>query len=237
MSQMIIHHESLPQEAQHVADVLRQVYEMKSFISATDFKPFYYQRKLTDGEGTFLHDFDFAKTVGARKVDGQSIAEHRFLLLDKDIYVPRRSTTVEDWAFGYAYPGSWLTVFSVARLRGGHEKRYLDRIARLAVHEIGHERVRSNHFKPAIFCKTDFDGNVTQTMELGEHCTDSRCAMYEVIDVQPKPNEFMLLGEEKRHDAYIDVLLDQGNYPTWLCGDCDKVAQRGDEARPVSEKA
>jgi len=242
---MIIYHEKLKKEAECMAEAVAQVYGMTVDIEEADLGKFYREVELKDGKGREIRDFGFLEEKGPRKVDGKAIDEFRILLLKDDIYVPGASKCLEDWAFGYSYPDFETAVLSVARLRGKDSvpadkvevpmKRYLDRVAHLAVHEIGHGHIDRKHMKMAVWCKTDPKGKVIQEMKLGEHCTDPHCAMYEVIDLVPKPHEFMLLGKRKKFDAYLDPLLDAGRYPEWLCKQCDAAAMKGDDRKPQKQ--
>jgi hypothetical protein len=238
---MIIYHENLPAEAEHVAGVLKKVYQLPVEIESANLDGFYGEKELSNGTGPIFEWYDWLNSLKPRQVDGQPVAEQRMILSQKEQYV-HFSETMEDWVNGYSLHDMRFSLVSVARLKGVDSKptaelkvsqeRYFDRIAYMSIHELGHELIRAPHFKKAFCCKTDSTGNVIHKLKLGSHCTDPSCTMYEIIDLKPEPNEFMLLGGEKRYDAYLDELLDR-RYPDWLCSSCNVVAKKGDDRAPI----
>lgn len=223
---MIIIHENLPAEAQYVADIIKSVLGIESFVI---------ERKLDD---MFIRcvGFDGYKVDLTRPLGYGTNAV--LVLTARDIYTDNRSKK-DSWIFGaYSGPGQggWVMnagevhthmVVSTCRLKGTDSTPnptglvpndyYLKRVSRNALHEIGHGIVNGYHLKPAAFVNVK-TGN---RMPLGEHCSDNACVMYEVIDIKTPPpsEEYLLMGNLAKYDAGLDDHLKRV-YPDWFCVLC-----------------
>ena len=97
------------------------------------------------------------------------------------------------------------------------EDLYMKRLEILAVHEVGHNVCRAPHYQQAKWVNT----KKGHEQQLGPHCTDNGCVMYEVVDIKTPPAEegHLLLGIEKKYDAGLDDVISR-LHPTWFCGQC-----------------
>ena len=213
---MIILHENLQREAEKVAAALKKVYgfpvELESrnmdnwFIPLPKFNGFFYQ--LTEAIETPL--LQSPKNIQ--------------IITSKDIFAQDKIKE-DDWIFGYCNGN--VTVSSTARLKRNDnqpseklevpEVLYFSRLENLSIHEVGHHVVKGKHFKPAEWV----NAKTGHRLELGPHCDDNRCVMYEIVDIRaPKPEEgFMLLGKERKFDAGMDDVLAR-MYPSFFCERC-----------------
>ena len=118
-------------------------------------------------------------------------------------YKKEGNSEQDDWIFGF-HAGN-LMVVSSARMKGPDnkprdrlevpEELYLARVVFTGIHEIGHDVVKAGHYLPAVW----INARTGHRLEMGPHCTDNGCVMYEVVDiVAPPPEEgYMLLGDKK----------------------------------------
>ena len=104
---------------------------------------------------------------------------------------------------------------------------YIKRLEALCIHEIGHDvvRERAQHYQEAVW----INAKTGHRLGLGLHCTDNKCVMYEVVDINAPPAEqgYMQLGEDKKYDAGLDEVIAR-LHDGGLCTRC-KEAVRVDE--------
>ena len=146
------------------------------------------------------------------------------VLTPRDIYAGTISKN-DDWILGY-HTGN-LSVVSTARIKRKDNQPsdnleipldlYLKRLNIMNIHEIGHGAVEGRHFKQAKWVNIQ----TGHELDLGPHCTDNTCVMYEIVDIMapPKSEGHMLLGDEKKFDAGLDDVIARLN-PRWLCDKC-----------------
>lgn len=223
MAKLTILHEALQEEAQEVEKALKEVYGLKSKLINKNLEGLF--PVIPEFNGYFplgWHGIDFASSFGNAVL----------ILTPRDLYGDNKSKE-DDWVFGGAYHGNELgkdlcvSIISNARMKRYNSQPseiievpkplYFKRICTTAVHEIGHDVVKASHLKQAklVNAKTGYE------FELGPHCDDNKCVMYEIIDINspPKEQSYLLLGEEKKYDAGLDETIKR-MYPTWLCEKC-----------------
>ncbi|MBI2666664.1 hypothetical protein HYX13_03575 [Candidatus Woesearchaeota archaeon] len=217
---MIILHEHLPQEAEHIAEIVRQIYNIPIRLDDQILRNFFPALLKFQGH---LTSQPWKEDTLSEIFSGEKI----LILTPRDLYCNDHSKD-DDWIFGYSREN--VAVVTVARMKKRDrqpsetlhipEKDYLKRIATLAVHEIGHDIIGREHMQPAVWINTKTD----YKLPLGPHCTDNRCAMYEVVDIQAPSKEegYMQLGEEKKYDAGLNDLLER-MYPEMLCFPCKEA--------------
>jgi predicted Zn-dependent protease len=218
---MIIIHDNILLEAEAVSRRLKEVFGFDNKILFRNLDDIFVPIAKFNG-------FDHSSINVCDLKSGEFKSNSILILTPKDLYQASKEKE-EDWIFGYCLSGSGITVASTARMKRYDSKPsnslevptelYLKRIEQLAVHEVGHDVVKASHFKMAkcVNPKTGY------TNDLGEHCTDNRCVMYEMIDMKiPSPEEnYLLLGDEKRFDAGLDDQIKR-MYPEWFCERCRK---------------
>ena len=191
---MKLYHEDMPEEAEVAAAALEEVYGIKSNLEKIEL----------DGVFTPLPEFDGFQS------SSQQISQHLDLgkgksvlvLTPRDIYYNNKSK-LDDWIFGYSNIFG-LNVVSSARMKGFDSSPsrelvvpknvFLGRLLQVVVHEIGHDVVHGKHFKKTYWVNT----KKGYKLPLGSHCSDNRCVMYEVVDINAPPREegHMKLGNE-----------------------------------------
>jgi len=124
----------------------------------------------------------------------------------------------DDWVFGVT-SGQFALVSTahLATTKEPGEALLFGRIALMTVHEIGHAVVTGPHLKP-----TEWVDAVTGSrMPLAEHCSDRRCAMWEVADLVTPPLEegYIELAGVIQTDTGLDDLIAR-RYDDWFCLDC-----------------
>ncbi|MCF7872403.1 hypothetical protein K9L97_05205 [Candidatus Woesearchaeota archaeon] len=158
--------------------------------------------------------------------------KNTMIITDKDIFIDEEDYN-QSWILGYQLDN--LTVVSTARIKRYDNKpskkltvpynKFLKRLNSIVIHEIGHDVVTGNHLKEAFWITHD-----GYKMELGPHCTDNKCVMYEIVDITipPKEEGFMLLGKEKKYDTGMDEKLKK-QYPEYFCKKCSESIKIGKE--------
>lgn len=225
---MRILHEGLPEEASVVAQALKDVFGIETDISEDSFDGVFAPIPEFDG-----FDYSYYEVISAISSRGINASKQAVLVLTpRDLYMDKQSKD-DDWIFGYAIRG--LSLVTNARMKRYDNspsdslevppELYHKRIAVLAVHEVGHDVAKAPHHKFASWVNS----KTGHSLNLGPHCTDNGCAMYEIVDIKAPPESegYMLLGEEKRYDAGLDDVLERLK-PGWFCGQC-RSAIRIDE--------
>ncbi len=218
---MIILHEYLPKEADVVAEALRKVYRLDSQIEEIDLTTLFSPvPNLLNG---------YFDSGGNLYRPLKNLEASVLVLTPKDLYMNTGNVfnPEDDWVFGYQL--EFFYVVSTARLRNKNsnptnkleveKELYYKRVKTVALHEIGHNVVKAPHLRDATWVNAQ-NGRV---LNLGAHCTDSSCLMYESVDIIPPDPSlgYLQIGEEKRYDAGLDQLL-QRMYPNMLCEPCLK---------------
>jgi predicted Zn-dependent protease len=222
INKMIIIHEHMPIEAQIVARELKKVYQFPSNLINSNLDNLFVPVQKFEGflDSAFEIHTALRDELKKRKV---------LILTDKDIYLDGQSQ-LDDWIFGYQ-TGS-LAVVSTARMKRSDnlpskelivpKELYTNRLLFLAIHEVGHDVVKSPLFKQA----TWVNAKTNYKVELGPHCTNNSCTMYEIVDI-PTPSKdegYMILGAEKKFDAGLDEVLTRVS-SSWLCDSCQSHIQ------------
>lgn len=148
------------------------------------------------------------------------------LLTSRDLYGGDQSKD-DEWVFGATPYDGHHCVVATARLMG-HDNaprtslaietdRYLRRLSLVTIHELAHDLVKAPHYQNAFWVNVR---NGT-SMELGPHCTEHSCAMYEVVDITAPPQDegHLQLGEDRFYDAGLDEHL-QRLLDDWFCFEC-----------------
>ena len=215
---MIILHENLQKEAENIAARFNSRYGFNSeiinrdltsaFLPIPEFNGFW---ESTSNLKQFLGEY------GDKKV---------FVLTPKDIYYTNTSKD-DDWIFAVCADNINLIVMSTARMKRFDSKTseilevpeglYIKRLETLALHEVGHDIVKGKHLQDAFW----INAKTGYKLNLGLHCTDNSCALYEIVDIRAPPMEegYMQLGDEKKYDAGMDDVIERLN-PNWFCGNC-----------------
>ncbi|MEK6809090.1 MAG: hypothetical protein AABY40_00290 [Nanoarchaeota archaeon] len=205
---MLIIHEELPREAARVNKALNQVYGLKSTLINQDLSSVFVLLKKFNGFKTSERKLS---RFLAKKYDSKKC----LVVTSKDIYTDTKNKN-DDWIFGYQYDK--VMVVSTARLKGGvSQEHYLRRVEFIAAHEAGHEVIEADHYKNAAWVNS-----VTgYKLPLGYHCTDNKCVMYGIVDLQAPPSTqgYLKIGRERRNDAGLDDVLER-MHPHFLCNKC-----------------
>jgi predicted Zn-dependent protease len=229
---MIILHENLYSEALHIAEVIEKSLSIKSSLKSEDlsflFKP------ITKFDG-FWHSCDEISKHFYTDTNGKRI----IVLTPRDIYYCDESKE-DNYCFAYEQDNSPKTsiVISTARLKGEDDKPrpelkvaqelYLKRLAVLALHEIGHDIVKSTHLKEDVWVNAETGYSIA----MGLHCPNNRCALYQVSDVQtPDPKKgYIRVGSENRFDTGLDDLISR-LASDFFCEDCRRNIQIDEKYR------
>lgn len=215
---MILVHENLPEEAAKIAEALKEVYGINSEVLEKDFEGVFKPIPEFDGYLCSLRNF--------RKILSIPNGKAILAVTPRDLYAEDESKD-DDWVFGSCLPIANISIASTARMKREDsepsktleipKELYYKRLLTLAIHEIGHDVVQAGHFQPVYYV----NARTGHDLRLGPHCTDPRCAMYEIIDIKaPNPeDEYMLLGDEKRFDAGLDDVIER-MHPDWFCDRC-----------------
>jgi len=215
---MIILHENLQKEAERVASTFEEVYKIKSELLNESLEGIF--KPIPEFEG-------FSESADKIWYVLKSILNKAVLVItDRDIYADNKSKE-DDWVFGYCVGNLSLASLSRLKRQDSQPSRkieipmesYLKRIDLLSLHEIGHDVVKAKHFELAKW----INAKTGKELALGHHCTDNKCAMYEIVDVNSPPKEqgYMLLGNQRVYDAGIENILER-IYPNWFCNRCSE---------------
>jgi predicted Zn-dependent protease len=213
---MIILHEYLDQDIGIISKEIAKTFDVHPMIVNTDFGDIFKPTKNWKG---FLHS-DEELLSFVKKYHGLK----SIIFTPRDLYIDDKSHE-DGWIFGYSVDK--FSVVTTARMKRFDNKpskevfvprnKYLDRVINMAIHEIGHDVVKGNHLLSAkwVSLKNNY------SFELGSHCTDNKCVLYEVVDITTPPKEegHMLLGEEKVYDTGLDELLER-RYANYFCKKC-----------------
>jgi hypothetical protein len=225
---MILLHDKMPEEAAHLKDVIEHVFGIPVVVLSDNLDRFFVP--LPRVEGYFY--------LPNKQVLLQEFPKTAVLLLTpRDLYGGDQSKD-DQWVFGAApYDGHYCVV-ATARLMGSDNTPrtslaidtdlYLRRLSLVTIHELAHDLVKASHYQSAFWVNAQ-NGD---SMELGPHCVDHSCAMYEVVDVTapPKDEGYLQLGNEQFYDAGMDEQL-QRLRDDWFCSQCREHIVIGDDYR------
>ena len=218
---MIIVHENLNEEANRIAKAIEEAFGVKSRIENQNIEEVL--THIPEFNGYTFKSWELPQTRLSKVISEGKAA---LLLTSRDLFYQIVSRN-DDWIFGACDPNNALSIASTARMKRFDNKpseklevpldRYFKRLITMSVHEVKHGTPDAEHYQPAVWVnsKTGYE------LPLGLHCTDNRCAMYEVVDViAPPTNEgFMRLGNEIRYDAGLDNVIDK-LHPHLFCERC-----------------
>ena len=218
---MIIIHEALDSEANHIAKIVEEVLSVDCALQSEDLSHLF---ERLERFNAFWHSCDRISEHLYSQTRGKKI----IVLTSRDIYFNDESRE-DNWCFAYEQdnPPKTSIVISTSRLKGRDsspgkeleipENLYLQRLAAIALHEIGHDVVKGGHLQDA----TWVNAQTVYTVSTGPHCPNNDCVLYQVADVQtPHPREgHFLVGGQKRFDAGLDDLITRLNQ-AWFCGEC-----------------
>ncbi len=213
---MIIIHEGLPKEAKALDEIIKEIFGFSNVLREIDLSGNF--RRLAGTPGFCHFPFEIRDRVPELRQEKKVL-----LLTYRDLYAG--DNPEDDWIFGF-HAGN-LMVSSSARMKGPDNKpresleipegSYLARMVFVGIHEIGHDVVKAEHYLPAVW----INAKTGHQLEMGRHCTDNTCVMYEIVDIiAPPPEEgHMLLGEEKKFDTGLDEQL-RRTRPDYFCARC-----------------
>ena len=200
---MLLLHEDLQREAWAIEDALHGIYTIRTATKKASLDC-------------------FPQIEGKHQFNPNSLEEHfhdqklpLLLLTAHDLYLGVHG---DDWIF--AGTSGRFHAVSTARLQQEKHKsgsEYLEQIAYLAAHEIGHQLIRAPHHTRAIWVSEQ----TGRTRNLGLHCDDARCLMYPDVDVQTPKNGYLLLGR-RRYDAGLEEHVAR-LYDSFLCTRCESA--------------
>lgn len=207
---MIIIHENLESEAKIIAEGIKKIFPFQIEIISSNFS----EKILTP-----IENFEGYLIPQNKVISKELDSTKRFILLtEKDIYYAKNSKE-DDWIFAYEYDELSETpiIISTARLRKEPIENFERRLEMLAIHEIGHEVVKSAHLKEAFWVNQE----TRYRLSLGSHCPNNSCALYEMtdIDTPPKSVGYLEIGGEKRYDSGIDEIIKRLP-PGFFCDKC-----------------
>ena len=212
---MLIIHENLSREAQALDEKIGKVFGFGNTVREVDLRKEFRRMQGTPG---FCH-----YPSGIQEEVPEMCSKKVMLLTGRDLYAG--NSEQDDWIFGF-HAGN-LMVVSSARMKGPDnkprdrlevpEELYLARVVFIGIHEIGHDVVKARHYLPAVW----INATTSHRLEMGPHCTDNSCVMYEVVDIVAPPSEegYMLLGDKKKFDTGIDEHL-KIMRPDYFCELC-----------------
>ena len=217
---MIIVHENLKSEAQHISNVLRETLGIKSSLESQDMSFLF---KPLPKFNAFWQSADKISKHFYQRGEKAVIA-----LTSKDLYFCDKSQE-DDWCFAYADSNQKRVdiVISTARLKGKDsqptqkleisKELYYERLKVLALHELGHDIVNGQHLRKAFWVNT----KTGYSIDTEYHCPNNNCTLYQVGDIQtPKPTEgYIRIGRTKRFDTGLDDLISRLP-PEYFCDDC-----------------
>ena len=214
---MILIHENLSREAEYSANSLERVYPLKVTI----------REENLDGLLIPIPEFDGFLDSPKKLKEKFSWAKKKavMILTGRDLYGWRKNKD-EDWVFGNNEDG--FNIISTARLKKEDSspssqlevpfEKYIRRLESIVIHEVGHDLIgpQSKHFVDTYLINAR-----GKSQDLGEHCPNNRCVMYQSIDIKsPSPEiEYMMIGKEKRFDGGLDEALEI-MYNNWFCDLC-----------------
>jgi hypothetical protein len=214
---MILLHEQMPDDAAHLKHLIEQVFEIPVVVLSDDLDRFF---------------VPLAKVNGYFYVPKKQLLLQEFamgavaLLTPRDLYVGDQSKD-DEWVFGANTNGAYHIAVSTARLMGPDNaprtslaidrELYLRRLSLLTIHELAHDLVKGSHLQNAFWVNAR---NGT-SIELGHHCLDHSCVLYEVVDVTapPKDEGYLQLGSDCFYDAGLDEHLGRLRHD-WFCPQC-----------------
>jgi predicted Zn-dependent protease len=216
---MILLHETvMTVEASHLKNEIEAVFSIpvrtedydleRFFFAMPEFGGYHYRPKID----VLTHEFPGTAVL---------------VLTCRDLYDHGESKD-DEWVFGGYFRDGEVSVAATARLLGQDNKPrklrqvelelYLRRLTLLAIHELGHGLVTdAPHQKRAAWVNLR-SGII---VELGKHCDDNSCVMYESVDLTaPVPAEgYLQLDNEYRFDAGLDQHLSRIR-KDWFCPRC-----------------
>lgn len=223
---MIILHENLPKEANRISGTLKSVYGFSSKLENRNLEAVFVPAPKLNGH--------FQSICSFRDFQEANFPNKKILIITpRDIYSDVTKNK-DDWLLGYHSDDIMLV--STARIKRPDnspsqtlripEAHYMKRLEFMAIHEIGHDVVKSDHMQEASWINTQLG----QKLQLGLHCTDKKCVLYEIVDIKTPPatEGYMRLGNEKQAGAGLDEALER-IYTDWLCGKCKEAIKIGKE--------
>ncbi|MEK6821017.1 MAG: hypothetical protein AABY11_01285 [archaeon] len=159
------------------------------------------------------------------------IGDHFSLVItSRDVYA---NENPDSWVFGYCMMDvskdvhdqkKPLFVVCTRRLKGMDSEpltvrtisneEYLERVLAIALHEVAHVAVSGTYLKP-----TSWVGDNGFVQELGPHCTDHRCLLYEIVGISNPTDGWMKIGDTLTQDAGLAPLLER-RYLEYFCPRC-----------------
>lgn len=218
---MIIVHEGLKAEAQHIASVFEEFLSLKPSLESANLEPLF--KPIPKFNGFSQSCNELRQSIHERTKE-KVIA----VLTPRDIYFSDKSQE-DDWCFAYAEGNQrrLTIVISTARLKGEDsqpmqkleipKELYFERLKVLALHELGHDIVNGQHLRKAFWA----NAKTGYSIDTGYHCPNNNCALYQVGDIQtPKPTEgYIRIGKTKKFDTGLDDLISRLS-PNYFCDQC-----------------
>jgi len=218
---MIIVHEKLKAEAQHVASVLGDFLSIKPSLESKNLDSLFQPIPKFNG---FSQSCDELYQSIHERIKEKVIV----VLTPKDIYFCDKSQE-DDWCFAYAYGNQrrLSIVISTARLKGKDSKPiqkleipkelYYERLKVLALHELGHDIVSGKHLRRAFWVNAETGYQINTH----KHCPNNNCVFYQLGDIQtPDPKKgYMRVGRTKKFDTGLDDLISRLG-PDYFCDQC-----------------
>jgi predicted Zn-dependent protease len=213
---MIILHEDNKAHIQAISKEITKVYGINNIIKSVDLNKYF--ESTTNWKGN-LHSSEKLQTL-IETYEGIKC----LIITPRDLYINNNSQE-DDWIFGYCENDFSVVATARMKRKDNHpsdklhvsEKKYLERVISMIIHEIAHDLVKGKHLVPAVWVsqKNNYQ------LPLGPHCTNNKCVLCEVVDIRapPKAEGYMLLGTEKRYDAGIDDFISR-RYDDWFCKKC-----------------
>jgi predicted Zn-dependent protease len=228
---MILVHNEMNEEAEHLRHSIESVFGIAVRPVTGDTDNFLWP--MPEWEG-------FSALPNIPRLDQTFPRTAVLLLTSRDIFANTNSID-DDWLFGINL-GSCITV-ATARIQGPDarprftrsvdKKVYLRRLSLVAMHEVGHELLKTapHHQETAWI-----NGNTGDRLDLGPHCDDNTCAMYQSVDISaPHPSEgYVEMGERRLFDAGLDDHLTRLR-TEWFCTRCSDYLEIPDPYQRIGQ--
>ncbi len=226
---MLILHEQMQPVAVQLAAAIQYVFKIPSTLHEVDLEGLLDVVPALNGHNVGYWD-------GNLSAYGVPQDKATLVLTERDLLHDERP---DAWVFGVSTKvGPPRSIVSTSRLKGVDSRprdrvevaleTYFNRVQAIGVHEICHHTIKKReHFKSTVW--VDAKSGVRDN--LGPHCPDNSCVMYQYGDIVTPPEEgYLLVGDEPRYDTGLDEVIARLGQD-WLCNLCRSSAEVSESFR------